>query len=109
MTAPSYRVARLAYNGGSRISGIAYGVPLSSYYQLYYFFPLTQEQQSLALVQRMIFLAGSVLAVLLAAIAWLVTRWVVVPVQQGADAARRLSEGKLDQRMPVRGSANCPP
>jgi two-component system, OmpR family, sensor histidine kinase MtrB len=104
VTAPSYMVTRLAYNGGPLISGIAYGVPLGSYYQLYYFFPLTQEQQSLALVQRMIFLGGSALAVLLAAIAWLVSRWVVVPIGQAVGAARRLSEGKLDERMPVRGS-----
>jgi two-component system, OmpR family, sensor histidine kinase MtrB len=101
---PSSLVTRLAYDGGPPISGIAIGVPLGSYYQLYYFFPLTQEQQSLALVQRMIFLGGSVLTVLLVAIAWLVTSWVVVPVRQAAHGARRLSEGKLDERMPVRGS-----
>ena len=104
VTVPSYMVTTLAYNGGSAVSGIAYGVRVGSYYQLYYFFPLTHEQQSLTLVQRMIFLGGSVLAVLLAAIAWLVTGWVVVPVRRGADAARRLSSGKLDERMPVRGA-----
>ena len=41
---------------------------------------------------------------LLAAIAWLVTRWVVVPVRLAAQGARRLSTGELHQRMEVRGS-----
>jgi two-component system sensor histidine kinase MtrB len=42
--------------------------------------------------------------VLLAAIAWLVTRWVVIPVRLAAHSALRLSQGELDQRMAVRGS-----
>ena len=41
--------------------------------------------------------------VLLAAIASLVTRWVVIPVRRAARGAQRLSTGNLDERMPVRG------
>ncbi len=89
---------------GSVVSGLVYGVPVGPYYQLYYFFPLTQVQQSLALIQRTLLVAGLALVFLLAAIAALVTRWVVAPVRQAADSAQRLSTGNLGERMPVRGA-----
>ena len=41
---------------------------------------------------------------LLAVIVSLVTRWVVVPLRQAAQAASRLSAGNLDERMPARGT-----
>ena len=41
---------------------------------------------------------------LLAAIASLVTRWVVVPVRNAAKAARRLSAGQLEERLTPRGA-----
>ena len=44
------------------------------------------------------------LVVLLAGIVSLVTRWVVVPLRQAAQAAKRLSAGDLDERMPARGT-----
>ena len=43
------------------------------------------------------------LVILLALIASLVTQWVVIPVRQAASAAKRVSDGDLDERMPVRG------
>jgi two-component system sensor histidine kinase MtrB len=84
--------------------GLAIGVPLGQYYQLYYLFPLQPEQQTLALVQRAIVAVGLALLFLLVAIASLVTRWVVVPVRQAAQGAQRLSTGNLGERMPVRGT-----
>jgi two-component system, OmpR family, sensor histidine kinase MtrB len=73
-------------------------------YQLYYFFPLTAEQQTIAAIQRDMLLVGIAAVFLLAAIAWLVTRWVVVPVRQAASGARRLSAGHLSERMEVHGN-----
>jgi two-component system, OmpR family, sensor histidine kinase MtrB len=46
---------------------------------------------------------GLALVVLLAAIASLVTRWVVLPVRHAAQAARRVSAGHLEERMQVLG------
>ena len=86
------------------MAGLVYGVPVGPYYQLYYFFPLTQVQQSLALIQRTLLVAGLALVFLLAAIAALVTRWVVAPVRQRGRSAQRLSTGNLGERMPVRGA-----
>jgi two-component system sensor histidine kinase MtrB len=84
--------------------GLVYGASFGAGYQLYYYFPLTSEQSSLAQAQRTLLLVGLAVVVLLAAIAWLVTRWVVIPVRLAAHSALRLSQGELDQRMAVRGS-----
>jgi two-component system sensor histidine kinase MtrB len=90
--------------GGAPVPGLAIGAPLGRNYQLYYLFPLTTEQQTLALVQRAIVAVGLALVFLLAAIASLVTRWVVIPVRQAARGAQRLSTGNLAERMEVRGT-----
>jgi len=73
-------------------------------YQLYYFFPLAAEQHSIASMQRTLLLVGVAVVLLLVAIAWLVTRWVVIPVRLAAQGARRLSTGALTERMDVRGN-----
>jgi two-component system, OmpR family, sensor histidine kinase MtrB len=90
-------------DGQSAGPALAVGVPLGPYYQLYYVFPFTQQQPALLLVQRVLVGAGLALVALLAAIASLVTRWVVLPVRHAAQAAQRLSAGHLDERMHVLG------
>jgi len=88
---------------GTDVPALAVGIPLGTYYQLYYVFPFTQEQQVLGIVQRILVGVGLALVLLLAAIASLVTRWVVLPVRRAAQAARRLTAGHLGERMPVLG------
>jgi len=96
---------RLTYtNGRPGPPALAVGVPISSQDQLYYLFPLTPQVQSLSLVQTTFISAGLVLVLLLAIIVSLVTRWVVVPLRQAAQAASRLSAGHLDERMPDQGT-----
>jgi two-component system, OmpR family, sensor histidine kinase MtrB len=73
-------------------------------YVLFYFFPQTSLQSELSLIERLLALVGLALVFLLAGIAWLVTRWVVVPVARAAHGAQLLSEGNLDERLNVRGS-----
>jgi len=87
-----------------QVPGLVYGGPFGSVYQLYYYFPLNAEQGSLAQSQRTLLLVGVAVVFLLAAIAWLVTRWVVIPVRLAARGALLLSTGNLDERMQVRGS-----
>ncbi|WP_336323908.1 MtrAB system histidine kinase MtrB [Streptomyces lavendofoliae] len=72
-------------------------------YELYYLFPLTQEEDSLALVKTTLATAGLFVVVLLGAIAWLVVRQVVTPVRMAAGIAERLSAGRLQERMKVTG------
>ena len=99
--APTMIVSTL---GRANQPGLAIGTPLGNYYQLYYLFPMRQEQQTLQLVQRTLIGAGLALIVLLAVIASLVTRWVVIPVRHAAQAAQRLTAGRLEERMRVRGA-----
>jgi two-component system, OmpR family, sensor histidine kinase MtrB len=90
--------------GSPNTPALAYGAAFGTVYRLYYFFPLTAEQQSLEAAQRTLLLVGLAVVVLLAAIAWLVTRWVVSPVRLAAQGALRLAAGHLGERMQVRGS-----
>jgi two-component system, OmpR family, sensor histidine kinase MtrB len=99
--APTMIVSTL---GRASQPGLAVAVPLGNYYQLYFLFPMRQEQQTLQLVQRTLAGAGLALIVLLAVIASLVTRWVVIPVRHAAQAAQRLTAGRLEERMRVRGA-----
>ncbi|MFE5857143.1 MtrAB system histidine kinase MtrB [Streptomyces sp. NPDC056500] len=72
-------------------------------YELYYLFPLAQEQESLKLVRTTLATAGLFVVVLLGAIAWLVVRQIVTPVRMAAGIAERLSAGRLQERMKVTG------
>jgi two-component system sensor histidine kinase MtrB len=72
-------------------------------YELYYLFPLAQEEQSLSLVRGTLATAGLFVVVLLGAIAWLVVRQIVTPVRMAAGIAERLSAGRLQERMKVTG------
>ena len=91
-------------SGGQTESAIAVGAPVGTLYQLYYVVPLDQEQQTLQLVQTTLIGVGIALVALLAAIASLVTRWVVLPVRHAARTAQRLAAGHLEERMPVGGA-----
>ncbi|WP_243744980.1 MtrAB system histidine kinase MtrB [Streptomyces hainanensis] len=75
----------------------------NNWYQLYYLFPFTQEEESLSLVTGTIATAGLFVVVLLGAIAWLVVRQVVTPVRMAARIAERLAAGRLQERMKVSG------
>ncbi|AWW39277.1 histidine kinase [Streptomyces sp. AS58] len=100
---------RIIYSGEKKDSQPALVIgkeiddPNGDPYQLYYFFPLTQEEKSLSLVKGTLATAGLFVVVLLGAIAWLVVRQVVTPVRMAAGIAERLSAGRLQERMKVTG------
>ncbi|WP_346619966.1 MtrAB system histidine kinase MtrB [Blastococcus montanus] len=71
--------------------------------ELYYAFPLQQEQESLSLIRNTVVISGVALTLLVVGIGVLVTRLVVDPVRQAAGTAQRLAEGQLEERMAVRG------
>jgi two-component system sensor histidine kinase MtrB len=105
----AYRYMRLSYerdqSGSAKKSQPALAVgtvllgPDNRFYELYYLFPLTQEQATLNLVQRTLGVAGLFLVVLLGGIAWLITRQVVNPVRMAARISERLAAGHLEERM----------
>ena len=71
--------------------------------ELYLIFPLNNEESTIALVRGTMATGGGVLLVLLAAIALLVARQVVLPVRSASRVAERFADGHLTERMPVRG------
>lgn len=95
-------------DGRAPVPGFAVGAPLTvpdlGTAELYYLFPLTQEQQTLDLVRRTLLFAGLVLVVLLGWISWFVTRQVVDPVRYAASIAEEFSAGHLSERMKVKGT-----
>lgn len=71
--------------------------------ELYLIYPLGTERNTIAMVRGTIATGGLVLLVLLAGIALLVSRQVVLPVRSASRIAERFAEGHLSERMPVRG------
>ncbi|MCZ3385895.1 MAG: HAMP domain-containing histidine kinase [Actinomycetia bacterium] len=94
-------------DGQPPVPGFAVGAPLIvpslGTAELYYLFPLVQEQQTLDLVRRTLLFAGLVLVLLLSWISWFVTRQVVDPVRYAVSIAEEFSAGHLSERMKVRG------
>jgi two-component system, OmpR family, sensor histidine kinase MtrB len=88
--------------GPGLIVGAPITVPIGAF-ELYYIFPLQNEQHDIALIQQTVLLIGVLLVLLLAVIALLVTRQVVRPVRVAAQTAERLAAGRLEERMQVRG------
>jgi two-component system, OmpR family, sensor histidine kinase MtrB len=89
------------------VDGLVIGEPVSAragLFELYYLFPLTDEQNTISIVQRTVLLAGLSLVFLVALIALIVTRQVVRPVRVAARTAERLASGDLSQRIKVRGT-----
>jgi two-component system, OmpR family, sensor histidine kinase MtrB len=74
-----------------------------STYTLYYLFPLTAEQETLALVARALLTAAVLLLLLVAGLTWLVTRQVVTPIRMARRVAERLAAGQLQERLRVSG------
>ncbi|WP_240203917.1 MtrAB system histidine kinase MtrB [Streptomyces actuosus] len=107
-TAAAQSYTRIVYYDGKQsqpglVIGKQVNDPNGNPYQLYYLFPLTQEEKSLSLVKGTLATAGLFVVVLLGAIAWLVVRQVVTPVRMAAGIAERLSAGRLQERMKVTG------
>ena len=99
--------AAVQRDSGRRVPVIVVGAPVQvpsiGAYELYYIFPLDKEQDTLGLVRRALLVGALGLVVLVGGIAWLVTRQVVTPVRMAARIAERLSAGRLEERMRVRG------
>ncbi|MQA95965.1 MAG: HAMP domain-containing protein [Streptosporangiales bacterium] len=100
---PNFTYTRIYHlRGGHSEPGLVVGAPLGKY-ELYYIFPLTHEADTLELVRRTLIAVGAALVLLLAAIASMVTRQVVLPVRLAAQSAERLAAGELSERMHAKG------
>ncbi len=104
----SWTYTEIKFLDGRTTPGLVVGAPLLvptvGPYELYYLFPLTQEQATLDLVRSSVLTTGFLLVLLLGFVAWLATRQVVVPVRAASQTAARLAEGHLAERMKVTGT-----
>jgi two-component system sensor histidine kinase MtrB len=78
-------------------------VPAAGSYELYFLYSLQAEQERLQFLQGVLSIAAVALVVLLVTMTYLVTRQVVRPVRLAAHVAERIADGRLTERMPVRG------
>ncbi|ASW57448.1 two-component sensor histidine kinase [Plantactinospora sp. KBS50] len=92
--------------GGTPTKYLIYGSPVPTRFgqvELYYFVPLTRQDEIAGQARTTVLATGAALVLLLGLLAALVTRLVVTPVRVAARTAQRLSAGLLDQRMAVNG------
>ncbi|MFF0635430.1 MtrAB system histidine kinase MtrB [Nocardia sp. NPDC004151] len=101
----SYQFSTVSSPDGYKGSALIIGSPSADIdsLEIYLIFPLTNEQRSLSLMRGTMLIGGIVLLVLLAAITALVTRQVVLPIRSAARIASRFADGRLKERMLVRG------
>ena len=90
------------YQGPALIVGSPTASDISTL-EMYLIFPLVGEDRSLSLMRSTMLIGGAVLLVLLAAISMLVARQVVLPIRSASRIAQRFADGRLKERMPVRG------
>jgi len=90
------------FSGPALLIGSPTSSPVANL-ELYLIFPLNNEQSTIDLVRGTMATGGVVLLGLLAAIALLVARQIVLPVRSASRIAERFAEGHLTERMPVRG------
>jgi two-component system sensor histidine kinase MtrB len=91
---------------GSVHPGVAVGSTLEiagAQYELYLVYYIIDLQQALDFVQQTLVLGGLALVLLIAAVAALVVRLVVGPVQVAAETSEKLAAGQLEVRIPVKG------
>ena len=101
----SYQYATVhtdGFSGPALIIGTPTSSPVTNL-ELYLIFPLNNEESTITLVRGTMATGGVVLLLLLAAIALLVARQIVLPVRSASRIAERFAEGHLTERMPVRG------
>ncbi len=93
--------------GGNASPGIAVGsvvtLPIIGEHHIFFIYTLSTEAQTLVMLQQVLIVGAAVLIGLLVVMGWYLARQVLDPVGVAADTARKLSQGKLTVRMPVRG------
>ena len=100
-----YQYTNMNYLTGTRIKGLAIGqkvqIPNAGQYEMYIIFSLANQEKTLDLISRSLFLGGFILLLLVALITWLVTRQVVSPVREAAIIAAEFTAGDFRKRLKV--------
>jgi len=72
-------------------------------YAMYYLFTMAEQQNTLDLVRNALLLGGFAMVLMIAGVAWLVSRQVLNPVRLARRIAERYAGGAFEQRMHVSG------
>ncbi|MCW2698182.1 MAG: mtrB, partial [Modestobacter sp.] len=105
----AYRYAPVPDATGEPVPTLLVGAPVPADGQsgdrveVYFAFPLEQERESLELIRSTVVISLLALVLFVVGIGVLVTRLVVDPVRRAAGSAQRLAEGRLEERLLVRG------
>ena len=101
----AYQYTNMNYLTGTKIKGLAIGqkvqIPNAGQYEMYIIFSLANQQKTLDLISRSLFLGGFILLLLVALITWLVVRQVVSPVREAAMIATEFTGGDFRKRLKV--------
>src|SRR5699024_11087801 len=90
--------------GPGRLTTQALQISGAGQFPLYYLGDLIEQQDTVSFVHTSTLVAALVLVDIIGAVASIVTRLVVTPVRTGAEVARLIANGDLDERMPVHGN-----
>ena len=86
------------------MTGQVYMLPGGHKFELYLIYDMISEQETLGFVQRTLVLGGTVTLFIIAIFSFLVTSWLVRPVQDAAEASELMAEGDLSKRLTVKGT-----
>ncbi|GGR68451.1 two-component system sensor histidine kinase MtrB [Nocardioides luteus] len=106
---PAWTYTRISFDEDgdrSSVPGIVIGSQVELHddtYNIYFLFPMDQEQETLAIITRGLLAAGVLLILLIGIGSWIVTRHVVTPIRIARRTAERLAAGRLEERMVVHG------
>lgn len=95
-------------DGTDSVPGVVVGTLVGAFggnrSQVYFVFPMTQEQATLRVLQQALVSTGLAVAMGMVIIAYWASRTVITPVRSARQAAELLASGQLAERMPVRGT-----
>ena len=93
---------------GDKVPGIVVGtrvvLPLVGNYETYLVYSLAYEQQTIYLVNQVLFLGTAVLLGVLTVLMAAVSYSILTPARRAAKAARKVSAGDFQIKLPVRGT-----
>lgn len=98
----------IRYVNGTSLNGIIVGrllfIPENQIYEIYFLFPLTQEESLMRFINILLMISIAILLFMIGLITWNISGRIVRPVREAAEIAEELTAGDLSRRITVRGS-----
>ena len=100
-------LGKIKYVNGVTSNGIIVGrlifIPDNQIYEIYYLFPLTQEEGLMRFINILLVISLFILLFMIALITWNISGRIVRPVREAAEIAEELAAGDFSRRISVRG------